>query len=40
VAYIGAWGVSCSKKVDNGLKLLFRVGSECSGIVVIIQIIN
>jgi hypothetical protein len=28
MAYIGAWGVSWSEKVENGLKLLFRGGSE------------
>jgi hypothetical protein len=28
MAYIGAWGVPWSEKVENGLKLLFRGGSE------------
>jgi hypothetical protein len=31
MVYIGAWGVLCSEKVENGLKLLFRLVSELSG---------
>ena len=29
--YIGAWGMLSSKKVENGLKLLFKVVSEHTG---------
>jgi hypothetical protein len=31
MVYIGAWGVPCSKKIKNGLKLLFQSVSERLG---------